>query len=111
MAETDVKQGADANGAQGQGERIAHEPGTEQTSTEAPFTPAPEDRAADHRRGKLIVCVAVLAGGALAAVRRGRRARAHRHGRRRWPHVPAMLTRTGCGCHTSSARGCKQRCR
>src|SRR5664280_186034 len=36
MAETDVTQGTSANGAQGQGEQIAQEPGARQPSTEAP---------------------------------------------------------------------------
>lgn len=111
MAVTDVKQGTSANGAQGQDEQIAQEPRTEQPSTEAPSTPASEDRTADHTRGKIIACVAVLAGGALAVILRGRRARAHRHGRPRGPLVPAMLTRTGRSRHTSSARGRKRRCR
>jgi hypothetical protein len=111
MAETDVEQGTSANGAQGQDEQIVQKPGTEQPPTEAPFTPVAEDLTADHRRGKIIACVAVVAGGALAVIRRGRRARAHRQGRRRWPLVPAMLTRTGHSRHASSPRPRKWRCR
>ena len=96
MAETDVKQDTSANGAQGQGEQIAQEPGTQQPWTETPAAPAaPVGPIADRRRGKLIACLALVGGGALAAIRSRRKARAHRQSRRRWPVVPAMLTRKG----------------
>ncbi len=113
MAETDVTQGTSANGAQGQGEQIAQEPGARQPSTEAPAAPAaPEGRIADRRRRKIIACVALVGSGALAAIRRGRRARAYHQGRRRWPVVSAILRRPGRSRRAASgARPRKLRCR
>jgi hypothetical protein len=120
MAETDLEQGTGANGAQEQGEQIAQEPGAhaqepgeQQPWTEAPAAPAaPVGPIAGRRRGKMIACVALVGGGAFAAIRKGRRARAHRQSQRRWPVVPAMLTRAGRSRRAaSSARGRKRRCR
>jgi hypothetical protein len=113
MAETDVEQDTGANGPQGQGEQIAQEAEAPQPSTEAPVTSAaPEGRVAGRKRVKIIACVALVGSGALAAIRRRRRARAHRQGRRRWPVGPAMLTRTGRSRRAAgSARPRKRRCR
>lgn len=113
MTETDVTQGTGANGAQGEGEATAQEPGAQQPWTETPAAPAPpEGHAAGARRGKIIACVALVGVGALAAIRRGRRAKAHRQGRRRWPVLPAMLTRTARSRRAaSSTRLRRWRCR
>jgi hypothetical protein len=96
MAEADVEQGTSANGVSGEGEQIAQRPEMQQPPTEAPAAPVePEGPAANGRRVKIIACVALVGGGALAAIRRARRATAHDRGRRHWPLSAAMLTRKG----------------
>jgi hypothetical protein len=113
MAETDVTQGTSANGAQGQDEQIAHEPGVQQPSIEAPAAPAaPEDRTGSHKRRRIIAFVALLGSGAIAAIRRIRRTKAQHRRERRWPVMSAMLTRRGRSRRAaSSARPRKLRCR
>jgi hypothetical protein len=113
MAETDVEQGTSTNGAQGQGEQIAQKPDTQQPSPEVPAAPTPpEGHAANRSRGKIIACLALVGGGALAAIRRARRARASHKRRGHWPVVPAMPTRIGRSRRAASgARARKRRCR
>jgi hypothetical protein len=113
MAETDVEHGAGVNGTQGQGEQIAPETETQQLSPEVPASPvALECHTASRSRGRIIAGVALVGGGAFAAIRRARRAEAS-HQRRGPRHVvPAMLTRRGRSRRTaSSARARKLRCR
>lgn len=112
MAETDVEQGTSANGAAGKDEQIAPQPEAPQTWTDTSARPAASEvPTADHRRAKLIACAALVGGGAFAAIRKTRRRRAQSHGRR-WPAVPAMLTRTGRSRRkASSGHARKRRCR
>jgi hypothetical protein len=113
MAEADVKQRTSANGVPGEGEQIAQEPETQQPRTEGPAAPVERDGpAAPGRRVKIIACIALVGGGALAAIRRTRRARAHDQGRRHWPLSPAMLTLKGRSHRAAtSARRRKLGCR
>jgi hypothetical protein len=111
MAETDVEQGTSTNAAQGEDEQITRESKAPPPWTDTPAAPAAPE-GASHKRGKLIACAALVGGGALAAIRKGRRTRALRQGGRRWPAVPAMLTRTGRRSRrASSGRARKRRCR
>jgi hypothetical protein len=111
MAEADVEQLTSANGAQGQGEQITPEPETLQPWTEEPAPTAPETRTADRRRTKIIACLALAVGGALAVIRSRMRARSQR-GRRRWRVFSAMRNRTSRGHRaTGRARLRKLRCR
>ena len=111
MTETDLSQGPSANGAPGEGEQISGAAGERRSIEPPPCAPEAADRAAGRRRWKILACGAIVAGGALAFIRRGKRSRTQRRAQRRWLHMTTVARHSGRYRHAYLGRPHKRRCR